>query len=169
MVSNALWGWLEQWKQKNWQHRGKHIWADTLWKDIAAQVKNLFVKVRHIDAHVPKSEVPEEHQNQQVDHAAGIEVAQVDLDWQHKGELFLAQWAHDTSGYQGRDATYRWACDRGVDLTVDTITQVIQLTLQSIGYHLRVSIKTVEEAYSSRPDLKDVPDWELYTDERNLV
>ena len=27
MVANALWGWLQQWKQSNWQHRGKPIWA----------------------------------------------------------------------------------------------------------------------------------------------
>ncbi|KAK4810932.1 hypothetical protein QYF61_013340 [Mycteria americana] len=57
--------------------------------------------------------------------SAKIEVAQVDLDWQHKGEFFIAQWAHDTSGHQGRDATYRWARERGVDLTMDTIAQVI--------------------------------------------
>jgi len=49
----------------------------------------------------------------------------VDLDWQHKGELFIARWAHDTLGHQGRDATYRWARDRGVDFTMDTIAQVI--------------------------------------------
>ncbi|KAK4833076.1 hypothetical protein QYF61_027738, partial [Mycteria americana] len=49
----------------------------------------------------------------------------MDLGWQHKGELFIAQWAHDTSGHQGRVATYRWARDRGVDLTMDTIAQVI--------------------------------------------
>jgi len=52
-------------------------------------------------------------------------VAQVDLDWQYKRELFIARWAHDISGHQGRDATYRWARDRGVDLTMDTIAQVI--------------------------------------------
>ncbi|KAK4817077.1 hypothetical protein QYF61_027908 [Mycteria americana] len=27
MVANALWGWLQQWKQNNWQRRGKPIWA----------------------------------------------------------------------------------------------------------------------------------------------
>ena len=68
----------------------------------------------------------EEHQNNhQVDQAAKIEVAQVDLDWQHKGERCIARWAHGTSGHQGRDATYRWARDRGVDLTMDTTAQVI--------------------------------------------
>ena len=126
MVANALWGWLQQWKQSNWQRRSKPIWAAALWQDIAARVQNLVVKVRHVDAHVPKSRATEEHQNnQQVDKAAKIEVAQMDLDWQHKSELFLARWAHDTSGHQGRDATYRWARDRGVDLTMDTIAQVI--------------------------------------------
>ncbi|KAK4806926.1 hypothetical protein QYF61_012647 [Mycteria americana] len=115
-----------QWKQSNWQHRGKPIWAAALWQDIAARVENLVVKVHHVDAHVPKSQATEEHQNnQQVDQAAKIEVAQVDLDWQHKGELFIARWAHDPSGHQGRDATYRWARDRGVDLTMDPIAQVI--------------------------------------------
>ncbi|GAB0206804.1 hypothetical protein GRJ2_003146000 [Grus japonensis] len=126
MVANALWGWLQQWKQSNWQGRGKPIWAAPLWQDIAARLEKLVVKVRHIDAHVPKSRATEEHQNnQQVDQAAKIEVAQVDLDWQHKGELFIAWWAHDTSGHQGRDATYRWARDRGVDLSMNAISQII--------------------------------------------
>ncbi|GAB0207567.1 hypothetical protein GRJ2_003222400 [Grus japonensis] len=126
MVTNALWGWLQQWKQSNWQHRGKPIWDVELWRDIAARLEKLIVKVRHVDAHVPKSRATEEHENnQQVDQAAKIEVAQVDLDWQRKGELFIARWAHDTSGHQGRDATYRWACDRGVDLSMDAISQII--------------------------------------------
>ncbi|GAB0206634.1 hypothetical protein GRJ2_003129000 [Grus japonensis] len=126
MVANALWGWLQQWKQSNWQRRGKPIWAAELWQDIAARLEKLVVKVRHVDAHIPKRWATEEHQNnQQVDQAAKIEVAQVDLDWQHKGELFIARWAHDPSGHQGRDATYRWARDRGVDLTMDAISQVI--------------------------------------------
>ncbi|GAB0202217.1 hypothetical protein GRJ2_002687300 [Grus japonensis] len=126
MVANALWGWLQQWKRSNWQRRGKPIWAAPLWQEIAARLEKLVVKVRHVDAHVPKSWATEEHQNnQQVDQAAKIEVAQVDLDWQRKGELFIARWAHDTSGLQGRDATYRWARDRGVDLSMDAISQVI--------------------------------------------
>ncbi|KAK4810543.1 hypothetical protein QYF61_004506 [Mycteria americana] len=88
------------------ERRGKPIWAAALGQDIAARVENLVVKVHHVDAHVPKSQATEEHQNnQQVDQAAKMEVGQVDLDWQHKGELFIAQWAHDTSGHQGRDAT----------------------------------------------------------------
>lgn len=73
-----------------------------------------------------KSQAPEEHQNnQQVDQTVKIEVAEIDWDWQHKGELFLAQWAHGISGCQGRDATYRRALDWGVELTMDTIMQVI--------------------------------------------
>ncbi|GAB0210345.1 cAMP-dependent protein kinase inhibitor alpha [Grus japonensis] len=89
MVANALWGWLQQWKRNNWQRRGKPIWAAPLWQDIAAQLEKLVVKVRHVDAHLPKSRATEEHQNNQqvVDQAAKIEVAQVDLDWQRKGDL----------------------------------------------------------------------------------
>ncbi|RMC16987.1 hypothetical protein DUI87_06294 [Hirundo rustica rustica] len=126
MVANALWGWLDRWKKANWQRRGKPIWAADEWKDIATRIEKLPVKVRHVDAHVPKSQANEEHQNnEQVDQAAKIEVSKIDLDWQHKGELFLARWAHDASGHQGRDAAYKWAQDRGVDLTMDSISQVI--------------------------------------------
>ncbi|RMB92703.1 hypothetical protein DUI87_30849 [Hirundo rustica rustica] len=63
MVANALWGWLDRWNKANWQHRGKPIWAADEWKDIATQVEKLPVKVRHVDAHVPKSRANEEHQN----------------------------------------------------------------------------------------------------------
>ncbi|RMC19074.1 hypothetical protein DUI87_03678 [Hirundo rustica rustica] len=63
MVANALWGWLDRWKKANWQHRGKPIWAADEWKDIATRVEKLPVKVRHVDAHVPKSRANEEHQN----------------------------------------------------------------------------------------------------------
>jgi len=77
-----------------------------LWHNIAARLEKLTVKVHHVDAHVCKSWATEECQNnQQVDQAAQIEVAQVDLDWQYKGEFLIALWAHDTSGHQGRDAT----------------------------------------------------------------
>ncbi|RMB94859.1 hypothetical protein DUI87_28663 [Hirundo rustica rustica] len=126
MVANALWGWLKRWKEANWQRGGKPIWAAKEWKDIATRVERLPVKVRHVDAHIPKSRANEEHRNnEQVDRAAKIEVSKIDLDWEHKGELFLARWAHDASGHQGRDATYKWARDRGVDLTMDSISQVI--------------------------------------------
>ncbi|RMC08142.1 hypothetical protein DUI87_15176 [Hirundo rustica rustica] len=104
----------------------KPIWAADEWKDIDTQVEKLLVKVHHVNAHVPKSWANEEHQNnEQVAQAAKIEVSKIDLDWQHKGELFLARWAHDASGHQGRDATYKWGRDRGVDLTMDSISQVI--------------------------------------------
>ncbi|RMC19365.1 hypothetical protein DUI87_03975 [Hirundo rustica rustica] len=67
----------------------------------------------------------EHHNNEQVDKDAKVKVSQVDLDWQHKVEVFLARWAYDASGHQGRDATYRWGCDRGMDLTMDNISQFI--------------------------------------------
>ncbi|RMB92716.1 hypothetical protein DUI87_30862 [Hirundo rustica rustica] len=63
MVANALWGWLKRWKEANWQHGGKPIWAAEEWKDIATRVGRLPVKVRHVDAHIPKSRANEEHRN----------------------------------------------------------------------------------------------------------
>jgi len=72
-ASNALWEWLQQWKQSNWQCRGKSIWAAPSWQDIAGRLEQLVVKASHIDAHVPKSQATEKHQNsQQVDQAAKI-------------------------------------------------------------------------------------------------
>lgn len=104
----------------------KPILAAELWQGITAWVEKLTVKVHLVDAHVPKSRANEEHcSNEQVDWAAKIKVLQVDLIWQHKGELFLARWAHDASSHQERDATNKWAFDQGVDLTPDTISQVI--------------------------------------------
>ncbi|RMC01134.1 hypothetical protein DUI87_22400 [Hirundo rustica rustica] len=50
-------------KKANWQRRGKPIWAADEWKDIATRVEKLPVKVRHVDAHVPKSRANEEHRN----------------------------------------------------------------------------------------------------------
>jgi len=86
----------------------------------------MVVKVCHIDAHVPKSCATEEHHNnQQVDQSTRIEMAEVDLDWQHKGELFLAQYTHDTSDHQRRYASCRWAQDQGLDLTRDATAEVI--------------------------------------------
>ncbi|XP_051645342.1 uncharacterized protein LOC127471896 [Manacus candei] len=126
MIANALWGWLERWKKMNWRRGGKPIWAADLWQDIAARAKSLNVRVHHVDAHMPKKRANEEHNNnREADRAAQIGVSQVDLDWQQKGELFLARWAHDACGHQGRDATHRWARDRGVDLTMDIISEVI--------------------------------------------
>ena len=90
MVANASWGWLQQREQNNWQQRGKPIWAAELWKYIAAETKDMVVKLHHVDAHMPKIRATEEQQNNhQVDPSAKIEVAQIDLDWQNKGELFL--------------------------------------------------------------------------------
>lgn len=59
------------------------------------------------------------------DQVAKIKVAQVDLDWHHKGELFIVLWAHIMSGHQGRDATYKWAHDQGVHLAMDNNTGII--------------------------------------------
>lgn len=48
-------------------------------------------KVHQVDAHLPRSWATEEHfNNGLVDWAAEIKLSQVELGWQHKGELFLA-------------------------------------------------------------------------------
>jgi len=65
MVANNLSGWLQQWKQSNWQYRGKPICVAALWQDVAAWLEKLAVKVHHVDAHVPKSWAIKEHQNNQ--------------------------------------------------------------------------------------------------------
>ena len=62
--------------------------------------------------------------NEQVDQATRMEVAQVHLDWERKGELLVALWAHESLGHLERHETYRWAHDQGIDLTTEVITQV---------------------------------------------
>lgn len=58
----------------------------------------MIIKANHVDFHIPKSHPTEEYQNNQlVDQAVRIEVAQADLDWQRKSELFLVWWTYDTS------------------------------------------------------------------------
>lgn len=72
-----------------------------LWQDSDAWVETLCLKIHHTDAQVSKSWVTEENQNnQQTNQAAKIKVSWVDLDWQHKCELFLTQWAHDTVDHE---------------------------------------------------------------------
>lgn len=85
-----------------------------------------FCCVDHHVAHVPESWANEErHNNRQVDQADKTKVSQVDLGWQLKGEIFLARGPHDASGHQGRGVTHRWACNQGVGLTMDTVSQII--------------------------------------------
>lgn len=98
-------------------------------KDIVTLEENTTIKACHVDAHITKSCATKEHQNkQQVDWAARVDIALVDLNWQHKGDLFLMLWAHQgdsPSGHQGRDATYRRTWDQGVVLAMNSIAQVI--------------------------------------------
>lgn len=84
------------------------------------------MKAHHVDSHVLRSWASEElPNNRHMDWTAKVKVSQVDLDWQHNGELFLTQWAHCTSGHQGRDAIHRWGRARGVGLTMVTISHAI--------------------------------------------
>lgn len=57
---------------------------------MTARVEKLTMKAHHVDAHVAKSWANEEHcNNKQVDQSAKVKVPELDLDWQHQGELFL--------------------------------------------------------------------------------
>ncbi|GAB0209276.1 hypothetical protein GRJ2_003393300 [Grus japonensis] len=72
-------------------------------------LEKLVVKVCHVDAHVPKSRATEEHQNnQQVDQAAKIEVAQVDLDWQQRIES-------DNGTHFWNNLIDTWAKEHGIE------------------------------------------------------
>lgn len=69
------------------------------------------LKICHIDAHIPKSWATKEHcNNGEVGQAAKIKA---DMDWRHKGEQFLAWWAHHTSCHQGSNITHRGLWLRG--------------------------------------------------------
>jgi len=68
----------------------------------------------------------------------------VDLDWERKSELFVARWAYETLGHLGRDATYRWACDSGVDLTMEAITQIIHECERCAAIKQATQIKSLE-------------------------
>ncbi|RMC20637.1 hypothetical protein DUI87_01489 [Hirundo rustica rustica] len=120
----------------NWQHEGKPIWADALWQDIAAQVENLAVKVRHVDAHVPMNWATEEHRNnKQVDKV-------VKLKWDRAsttslGNLFQCFAKQDcmyyipyhepgsenTEGYNGLDYAFLWLKYSSIVLKVEFVTE----------------------------------------------
>ncbi|GAB0201662.1 hypothetical protein GRJ2_002631800 [Grus japonensis] len=90
VVANALWGWLQQWKQSNWQRRGKPIWAAELWQDIAARLEKLVVKVCQVDAHIPKIGATKEHQNNQQVDQAGQETFSVPIYVASEQETFFS-------------------------------------------------------------------------------
>ncbi|RMB97604.1 hypothetical protein DUI87_25866 [Hirundo rustica rustica] len=102
MVANALWRWLKRWKEANWERGGKPILAAKEWKDIATRVERQPVKVRHVDAHIPKSRANEEHRNnEQLDGPMMPQAIRVEMP--------------PISGPE----------TEGVDLTMDSISQVI--------------------------------------------
>lgn len=52
-------------------------------------------------------------------------MAAVNPDWECKDKLTTAQWACDTSGHLGGDATQRQAHDQGGDLSAEVTEQLI--------------------------------------------
>lgn len=102
MVANTLW-------------ETESIWMANLWKNIAQDLEKLNVWMQHVN--VPKGRATkEEINNHQADWDAQIATINEDMDWEHKGELFVARWARETLGHPRWDATYHWARDGGVDL-----------------------------------------------------
>jgi len=95
MVANTLWGGYSKGSRTTGSAGANS--SETLHCGKVLRVKNMATKIQNVDSHVHKVYVTEEHQNnQQIDPASRIEVVQVDLDWQHKEETFLAQWAYKT-------------------------------------------------------------------------
>ncbi|XP_071597593.1 uncharacterized protein [Heliangelus exortis] len=128
-VANGLWGWLQQQKLTNWQGRSKPTWDAALWQDIAARLENLNVKVGYVETPVPKSRDTEgrgKKEEEQVDEDAVNYLSKIDLGWDLKGEMLVAQWAHNSWGHMGRESMYRWARARGVDLSSEAIEEVIR-------------------------------------------
>ncbi|KAK4823595.1 hypothetical protein QYF61_003795, partial [Mycteria americana] len=112
-------------------------------------VENLVVKVRCVDAHVPKSRATEEQQNnQQVDQAAKIEVAQVDLDWQNKGLDKQVIWRpgtperteSDNGTHFQNNLIDAWAKEHGIEW-VDIPTVVTKKMLKAAMKHIEVIAK----------------------------
>lgn len=72
--------------------------AAQVWQGIADQVEKKIMKVRHVDTHGPRVKLIMRFTsiNRQT---AKIKVSQENIDWQHKCELFLAWWAHNSSSH----------------------------------------------------------------------
>nr|XP_033789407.1 ribonuclease H-like [Geotrypetes seraphini] len=120
-VANGLATWLMGWKSHNWLIHGKELWGKELWQDIEEIVQETTVSVFHVDAHMPVDSM-ERLFNSQADAAAAISVTTTNEI--PKVEEWLegtAIWAHQKSGHLGEKATYRWAQERGIPLTIDVI------------------------------------------------
>lgn len=127
-VANGLATWMMSWKSHDWQIHVKELWGKEIWIDIETITQNTKVTVFHVDAHVPLNSL-ERLFNSQADaqaaiskttHAAVPEAKELEA-WLHGTAL----WAHQKSGHLGEKATYRWAQERGIPLTMDMVKSVI--------------------------------------------
>ncbi|XP_073421989.1 uncharacterized protein [Dendrobates tinctorius] len=126
-VANGLATWMMGWKKHNWMIHGKEIWGREVWQYLEEMVQETPTTVFHVDAHMPIDSL--EHLfNSEADKAAAIRQNTTEIDAGEK-EAWLqgtAVWAHQKRGHLGEKATYRWAQERGVPLTLDIIKQTIQ-------------------------------------------
>ena len=120
-VFKGLTTWMPTWKSNEWLIHGKVVWGgkevwDFIWKEAHSRT----IKVGHVDAHVPL--VPDfENYNRVADEIAKVN-AVVPID---PVLMNLANWAHKQSGHLGQKATYEWAQQRGLPISMDMIRTVI--------------------------------------------
>lgn len=90
----------------------------------------------------------EHHSNGQVDWTA--------KNWKYKGEFWLSG-----PGHQGRDTTYRWACDHRTDLTtyiISLVSSICEKCCNQAGKSFVVWEKTVEIKIQ-----EGLADWQYHT------
>lgn len=89
-----------------------------------------WVFIHHVSAYIPNNWDTEECQNTKANQCTKGDitalVTTMNLNWQHKGEYVMTQWAHDVAGHRGQDDTHHWAREWGIDLPLAMTTQVIR-------------------------------------------
>lgn len=89
-----------------------------------------WVFIHHVSAQIPNHWATEYCQNTKPNQCTKGDItaltATMNLEWQHKGESVMAQWAHEMASHRGQDDTCHWAREWGTDLPLAMTTQVIQ-------------------------------------------
>ncbi len=114
-VANGMAVWMGAWQQQNWRIHTKEVWGKDLWNLIWEKVKIVKTYVSHVDAHTTQQSA-EALFNATVDAHAKIDLITVQPPTMG---LSAATWAHVKSGHLGASATYQWAMDRGISITMD--------------------------------------------------
>uniref|UniRef100_A0A663MWX4 Integrase catalytic domain-containing protein n=1 Tax=Athene cunicularia TaxID=194338 RepID=A0A663MWX4_ATHCN len=122
-VASGLASWLPTWVAKDWKIYSKTVWGKAIWKDICELVQRTKVTVFHVDAHSNINSLGHLYNSVTANQAkisqAGLEFPQ---EGDHEG---LAKWAHHKCGHLGEKATYKWAQERGIAMSLDMIRTII--------------------------------------------